>query len=172
MRLLAFREHSVWVYWIYYFTASFSDAILISSMKITSTKRESRSLFCVRDQREPHSLNNLPEIWFIRTKRWPRNISKNVQCKGKTTFGLLWFENEFGEIEIFRAEVVGKHAVDLIKIAENGSVWISDNGTLEQVFMTTYNLPEDLQWHYRIDDLLTESFDGRSIHSILSEINL
>lgn len=45
----------------------------------------------------------------------------------------------------FSAEVVGKHVVDMIKTAENGSVWISDAGILEQVSMQTYHLPLCLQ---------------------------
>lgn len=48
----------------------------------------------------------------------------------------------------FSAEVVGKHVVDMIKTAENGSVWISDGGILEQVSMQTYHLPLCLQWRY------------------------
>lgn len=45
------------------------------------------------------------------------------------------------KVESFSAKAVGEHVVHLIKTAENGSIWISDDGLLEQISMTEYHLP-------------------------------
>ncbi|XP_055324744.1 alcohol dehydrogenase 2-like [Sitodiplosis mosellana] len=74
-----------------------------------------------------------------------------VLCPGATTTsfvrqfsGNMIVPDEIDALNFFRSvpmqssERVAEHTIELIKTAENGTVWLSDNGSLTKITMTTY----------------------------------
>lgn len=48
------------------------------------------------------------------------------------------FDLIFTILCIYSSKEVAEHAIQLIETADNGSIWISDNGKLTAIDMTTY----------------------------------